>query len=109
MLSILDSKLERAHLLPRKDDRIQALIEYRRTQYQGTFESETGKFVLGDLFHLCHAGRSTYEGDKESILINEGKRQVWLHITSMLNMDDSDLIQLAQQRRQAEFNQMEYK
>lgn len=31
------------------------------------------------------------------MLINEGKRQVWLHIRAMLNASDTDLENLARQ------------
>ena len=72
-------------------------LETRRGFYQSTFESDTGTLVLGDLYHLCCAGRSTYAGDREAMLINEGKRQVWLHIISVLNITDMDLHRLGLQ------------
>ena len=69
----------------------------RRHYYQAFFETDAGKFVLAELYTLCHAGRTTFEGDKERMLVNEGKRQVWLHIRAMLNASDTDLENLARQ------------
>ena len=71
----------------------------RRGLYQATFENEAGSYVLGDLYQICHAGRSTWNKREgvEDALVNEGKRQVWLHIRSMLNADDNQLDELARQ------------
>jgi hypothetical protein len=76
------------------------IIEERRSYYRGTFQdTDVGKRVLGDLFHICCAGRTTFVGgDPHATLINEGKRQVWLHIVSMLNASDADIWYLAEQR-----------
>lgn len=77
-------------------------LEQRKHNYQMAFESDAGHWVMGDLYHICCAGRSTFgAGDtRDTMLINEGKRQVWLHIISVLNISDADLHRLAIQHTQ---------
>lgn len=69
-------------------------IELRKNRYQTCFESDAGSYVLADLYHLCHQGRSTWTGNRDEALINEGKRQVMLHIVSLLTISDMDLHRL---------------
>ena len=69
-------------------------IEIRKNRYQTCFQADAGQYVLADLYHLCHQGRSTWNGDPSQTLINEGKRQVLLHIISLLTISDMDLHQL---------------
>ena len=75
-------------------------LEQTRSYYRGVFEeSAAGKRVRGDLFHICGAGRTTFDqNNRDQTLINEGKRQVWLHILSLINASDADIWYLAEQR-----------
>ncbi len=77
--------------------RMRNWVLHRRGMYQEAFQSDAGQYVLGDLFHLCCAGCSTWNGNRDEMLIREGKRQVWIHITSMMNAKDEDLVALAEQ------------
>jgi hypothetical protein len=81
-------------------DKAKDLAFNRQGQYRGCFDTDSGHFVLGDLFHICNAGQTTYppHGTHDSALLAEGRRQVWLHIQAMLNADESDLYRLAQER-----------
>jgi hypothetical protein len=83
-------------------EQLRNLLLRRRGQYQATFGDDTGKFVLGDLFHICHAGSTTYRGDPNDALVAEGKRQVWIHIQNMLHATDDEMYKLARQRMEEE-------
>lgn len=51
--------------------------------------------VLDDLARLCHAGSTTFvEGDAVTTAFYEGQRSVLLHIASMLNLKEGDLLAL---------------
>lgn len=85
-------------------EQLHNLLLRRRGQYQATFGDDTGAFVLGDLFHICNAGSTTYRGNPNDMLIAEGKRQVWLHIQNMIRGTDDEMYALARQRMQEERN-----
>lgn len=76
----------------------------RRGAYRDVFEgpdqkpTRSGAIVLADLFHLCGQGRSIMPCDPIKAAVMEGKRQVYLHIVSMLRADDEDLWKAAQQQ-----------
>lgn len=74
-------------------------LERRKHHYQAAFGTDSGQWVMGDLYHLCCAGRSTFgpSDNRDTMLVNEGKRQVWLHIVSVLNISDLDLHRLGLQ------------
>jgi hypothetical protein len=51
-----------------------------------TFNTESGQIVLKDLENRCFKHDTThFPGDRESVLINEGRRQVLLHIETMMS------------------------
>lgn len=79
----------------------------RRGAYRDCFEgpdqkpTRAGAIVLADLFHLCGQGRAVATRDVVDPLklaVMDGKRQVYLHIVSMLRADDEDLWKAAQQQ-----------
>lgn len=62
--------------------------------YRHTFGNEMAKSVLSDLRIYCHATKTTYAGDRDAMLINEGRRQVFYHIMNLLKYDFSDIYNL---------------
>jgi len=52
--------------------------------YMNVFNTDTGKIVLDDLAYRCFKYTTTAEANVEQTMINEGKRQVLLHIEAML-------------------------
>ena len=75
--------------------RIKERLHQSQAAYATVFDSEPGKRVLEDLFHLCHAQHTTYAGDVNAALIAEGKRQIWIHIMTMLSLSPDDVSRLA--------------
>lgn len=80
------------------------LMTQRRGAYRACFEGNDqklhpmGQIVLADLFHISGQGKSVAVGrfDPSQLLIQEGKRQLYLHIVSMLRANDEDLWRAAQ-------------
>jgi len=62
-------------------------IKAIKLAYKKCFESDYGKRVLADLRRRCYAHRSTFTGDVNETIFNEGTRSMLLHIESMMNMD----------------------
>jgi hypothetical protein len=60
--------------------------EYLRKCYLDVFETESGKIVLMDLANHCFKNDTTImkEENKTQFFANEGRRQVLLHIETML-------------------------
>jgi hypothetical protein len=75
--------------------------------YKDAFEGPQGERVMADLYFICNMGESTYRGDDTQMKINEGKRQVYLHISSMLRADEEELARLAHQQATEIFRQNE--
>jgi hypothetical protein len=75
--------------------------------YRDTFEGPQGERVMADLYFICCMGESTYRGDDTAMKINEGKRQVYLHILSMCRADEEELGRLAHQQALEIFRQHE--
>jgi hypothetical protein len=81
---------------------IASLIETMRDKfigmsraYRDTFDGPQGERVLADLYPICCMGESTYKGNDTQMKINEGKRQVFLHIMAMCRADEAELARLA--------------
>lgn len=54
--------------------------------------------VLADLKRFCCDDDSTFvQGEPDTTLINQGKREVWLHIKEMLGLDHEDLEHLKEE------------
>lgn len=69
----------------------------RNTNYRIVFAGTIGEAVRDDLFRLGHVGRPTYvPGDPVATAFNEGKRFMALHIASVLNLRDEDILARAQ-------------
>ena len=66
-----------------------------REDYKKTFESEEGKRVLKDLEKVCLYRSTCF--DKEALIMafQEGLRAVYLHITTVMNMDIEELERIA--------------
>lgn len=57
-----------------------------RKYYMQAFTGEAGTMVLKDLQNRCHKRDTTHvPGDRDATHVNEGKRQVLLHIESMMS------------------------
>lgn len=64
------------------------VIDQRIAAYQATFGGPLGTEVLEHLSYICFANRTTASGDRDAILVAEGRRQVWLDIQKYLNPKD---------------------
>lgn len=68
-------------------------ILQRNQRYRLVFAGSVGAFVRDDLFRLGHLGRPTYvPGDPVATAFNEGKRFVALHVASILNLSDEEIV-----------------
>jgi hypothetical protein len=54
--------------------------------YRATFLGKDGQVVLQDLMGKCFANQTTAVANERQSMLNEGHRQVWLHINTMLNL-----------------------
>ena len=61
--------------------------------YKDLFATENGKIVLADLIKEGFIFRNTFNGNKDSMLFNEGKRNIVLYITSIINTDLKQLLE----------------
>ena len=63
--------------------------ELLRKYYMQTFNTEAGRVVLQDLANRCFKNDTTFmpmvNMFREEIFIDEGKRQAFLHIESMMS------------------------
>ena len=72
-------------------------ILQRNQRYRLVFAGSVGAFVRDDLFRLGHLGRPTYvPGDAVATAFNEGKRYMALHVASILNLSDEEIVERAQ-------------
>ena len=66
-------------------------LKGRRTDYKKTFETEEGKRVLKDLEKVCMYRFTTFDKDSLTMAFQEGLRAVYLHITTIMDMDIEEL------------------
>ena len=67
----------------------------KKTAFQLTFGSPTGKAVLADLAPYCRAKESCVViGDRDRTYVLEGRRDVYLRIQQFLELPPEDLIVL---------------
>lgn len=66
-------------------------LKGRRNDYKKTFETEEGKRVLQDLEKVCMYRATTFDKDALVMAFQEGLRGVYLHITTVMNMDIEEL------------------
>lgn len=59
--------------------------------FKQVFNSENGKLILEDLSRFCYAKGSTYSGNPHDMVFNEGKRNVYLYVNSIINIDPKTL------------------
>ena len=66
-------------------------IRQRILDYKGTFATEEGDRVLGNLSAVCLEEDLTYVlGDANASAFNEGKRYVILHIRHLIDADPNN-------------------
>jgi hypothetical protein len=63
----------------------------RARHYRNTFSTESGKAVLRDLARFCHAQESTFHDNERVQAKLDGYREVWLRISSHLNLTEEQL------------------
>lgn len=63
----------------------------RVNAYKRFAETEDGKLILEDLSRFCYAKGSTFTGDANSTFFNEGKRNVYLYMNTVINVDPKTL------------------
>lgn len=71
-----------------------------RIAYVQTFGTEAGQKVLKDLQTRCFKYQTTFTGEPNETLINEGARRILLTIESM--MSDEDIQRLAKANKREE-------
>lgn len=72
-------------------------ILQRNQRYRLAFAGTVGAWVRDDLFRLGRLGRPTYvPGDPVATAFNEGKRFMALHVASVLNLSDEEIVDRAQ-------------
>jgi len=77
--------------------RLRDRILRRNVDYRQVFTGPIGETVRDDLFRLGHIGRPTYvPGDPAATAFNEGKRFMVLHIATILNLSDEQILAAAQ-------------
>lgn len=82
-------------------DKIAPRIVKRNRAYRTVFTGPAGEFVRDDLFRLGCIGRPSYvENDAMKTAFNEGKRFMALHVASILNMTDEQILERAQKLAQ---------
>lgn len=60
--------------------------------FKATFNSQSAERVLEDLRRFTHVYDTTHvSGDSHATAINEGKRQVYLHIVNMLEVAPEEI------------------
>jgi hypothetical protein len=73
-------------------------LREKKKSYQGLFGNLLEADALRDLAWFCHAHHTTADMTKnvnhERMLILEGRRQVWLRISEMLNLEPDEIVQL---------------
>ena len=69
-----------------RESQLQMLKELKKA-YNARFQGKDGQLVLDDIKRHCFLNDTTYQGDRDEMLINEGMRRVALHIENMMNLD----------------------
>ncbi len=77
--------------MPSDKQEVKRIVKNLETAYRHTFNNEMANTVLADLRVFCHATKTTYSGDVNQALINEGKRQVFYRIMNYLKVDYSEI------------------
>ena len=72
-------------------DKIRDFLIGRKQAYCQTFKGVHGEGVLTDLAKFCRANDSTFHPDPRTEGVLQGRREVWLRISSHLNLTDAEL------------------
>jgi hypothetical protein len=72
--------------------------------YKDIFATEAGKLVLKDLVREGGVLRNSYRGNKEEMLINEGKRNMLLYILANTKTDLKAILELAERQSKENLN-----
>lgn len=73
--------------MSRRDEEVVKKREQLKADYRATFESDSGKRVLEDLERRCFIRTTTFKDfDPTTMVFNEGKRAVLLHIKTMMEV-----------------------
>ena len=67
----------------------------KREDYKKIFSTEEGKRVLKDLEKVCLYRTSTFDKEPMVMAFQEGLRTVYLHITTIMEMDIEELERIA--------------
>jgi len=59
--------------------------------YKAVFKSERGKTVIYDLMKKCNMLSTSFNGDINKTIYNEGRRSVMLYILSVIDSDPEAL------------------
>ena len=68
-----------------------------RNDYKQVFSTEEGQRVLKDLEKVCMYRATTFNKDALTMAFQEGLRAVYLHITTIMNLDVEELERIANQ------------
>lgn len=71
---------------------IEKQISEASMKYKRVFGTDDGKWVLEDLAKRSFDRISTYDEDEKKMCINEGRRSLYKHITTMVDKDLSDIL-----------------
>jgi hypothetical protein len=66
--------------------------------YRSCFAGPNGERVLVDMAHRSHIGRALYRGDRDEMLINEGKRLFMVETLEILGTTEKELLDRMQAR-----------
>lgn len=72
-----------------------AKLKGKRNDYKQVFSTEEGQRVLKDLEMVCMYRQTTFDKDALQMSFQEGLRAVYLHITSVMNIDIEELERIA--------------
>lgn len=90
-----DDEVTRQVLQSTAERKAEEALAKRQRAYIDTFnqESQFALDVLADLAHFCRANESTYVKDESerSMMMREGRREVWLRIQRHINLDTKTL------------------
>lgn len=75
-------------------------IKQLQLDYQHVFADEAGKRVLQDLSRLGFGKASTFHVDSREHARREGRREVFLHIDTMLSLNITELENRLKEREQ---------
>lgn len=71
-------------------------ILVRNGRYRRVFGTKEGEWVLNDLLKVAGVGRPEITSDMGEALARENRRFLALHIATILNMPDTEVIRRAQ-------------